>query len=83
MVDGFGDSEGEVGFCEFFSSNIHELVEVEGIGLFRSFIEFLDHLVVGIENGKSVPFLIRGGVLLVVFLLPVNIEINDLGVDGS
>lgn len=53
------------------------MVEVEGIGLFGTFKESLDHLVVFVEDGESVPVLINTGILLAVLLFPISIEIND------
>lgn len=74
----FEDSQGEVGFSEFLGGQVHELVEVKGIGLIGLLIEFLDLVVVVIEDGESIPVLIRGCVLLVVLLLPVRVEVIDL-----
>ena len=45
-------------------------------------IEILDVVIVIVEDGESVPVLVRGSELLVVLLLPVLIEIIDLRLDS-
>jgi len=54
------DLKTKIGLDEFLVGDVHELVEVHFIGLFGAFIESLDHLVVSVEDGKSVPFLVGG-----------------------
>jgi hypothetical protein len=81
-VGSFRDFKTEVGADEFFVGDIHELVEVKGIGLFWSFKEVLDVDVVLVEDGQSVVVLFWGGILSSVLSLPFGIEINNLAINS-
>jgi hypothetical protein len=81
VLKSLGDLESEVSFSKFLLGEVHELGEAQSIGLFGALVEVLDDLVVVVEDGESVPVLVRGGVLLVVLFLPVVVKIVNLRFD--
>jgi hypothetical protein len=81
VLKSLGDLESEVSFSKFLLGEVHELGEAQSIGLFGALVEVLDDLVVVVEDGESVPVLVRSGVLLVVLFLPVVVKIVNLRFD--